>query len=332
VKSFARAAVAAMAPERLAEAIALRHEHKTEAMAPALSILERNPAAANLPACGSGGGDVCIPTPAVAAQQAAQQFAQLPAPRIPTVSFLPQIQRKIAIVLAINNYKDKAIPQLESAVPDGEAVGKLMQDRMGYDVRVVRDAGKADIIKSLNSVAREVGPNDSVTVYYAGHGYQMDGKSGGAGEGYWIPADGSSKEPSNWISNSDVAKLLGNIPAKQVMLVSDSCYSGTFTKEQKVAIPASVDPQQILAKRSVVVMSSGGEEPVSDEGREGHSIFAWSLMNAMKNVDKFDSGGKLYEGVRKSVIEEFPQVPQYGASTSAGHVPGGDYLFESRRY
>src|SRR5471032_2188273 len=111
-------------------------------------------------------------------------------------------------------------------------------------------------------------------------------------QGYWIPSDGSGRSPANWISNSDVSKLLANIPAKQVMLVSDSCYSGTFTKEQKITIPASVDPQQILAKRSVVVMSSGGEEPVSDEGKEGHSIFAWSLMNGIKGIDKFESGGK----------------------------------------
>ncbi|MCK9388187.1 MAG: caspase family protein [Sulfuritalea sp.] len=331
VKSFAKTSVASMAPERLAQVIAMRHEHKTESFKPALNILERNPAAANLPACGSGGGDVCAPAK-VTAQQVAQQIAQIPAPRIPKVSFLPQIERKIAIVVAINNYKDRGIPSLESAVPDGDAVGKLMQDKLGYDVRVIHDAGKADIVKALNAVGREVGPNDSVTVYYAGHGYQMDGKSGGPGEGYWIPADGSSKEPSNWISNSDVSKLLANIPAKQVMLVSDSCYSGAFTKEQKITASVSADPAQILAKRSVVVMSSGGEEPVSDEGKEGHSIFAWSLMNSMKNVDKFDTGSKLYEGVRKQVIEEFPQVPQYGAATSAGHVQGGDYLFEARRY
>jgi filamentous hemagglutinin family protein len=326
-KSFAKAAAAAMAPERAAQMLAVRHEFKTEALKPALSVLERNPAAANLPACG-GGSDVCVPAKAASTQQIA---SQLPAPRIPTVSFLPQIERKIAVVVAINNYKDGAIPPLESAIPDGEAIGKLMASNLGYDVRVIRDGSKADIVKSLNAVGREVGPNDSVTVYYAGHGYQMPDKAGKPGEGYWIPADAKATSPDNWISNSDVSKLLANIPAKQVMLVSDSCYSGAFTKEQKVTT-ASNDPQKLLANRSVVVMSSGGEEPVSDEGKDGHSIFAWSLMQTLKGVDKFETGGQLYEGIRKTVIDEFPQVPQYGAATSAGHVAGGDYLFESRKY
>jgi uncharacterized caspase-like protein len=257
--------------------------------------------------------------------------SNLPPPRVPTVSFVPQIERKIAVVVAINNYKDGAIPSLETAVTDGEAVGKLMADKLGYDVRVIRDGSKADIVSSLNKVSSEVGPNDSVTVYYAGHGYQLPDSAGKPGEGYWIPADGSAKSPDNWISNSDVSKLLGAIPAKQVMLVSDSCYSGAFTKEQKVTT-ASNDPKQLLANRSVTVLSSGGEEPVSDEGKDGHSIFAWSLMETLKGVDKFDTGNKLFEGIRKTVTEEFPQVPQYGASGAAGHVSGGDYLFESRKY
>jgi hypothetical protein len=77
-------------------------------------------------------------------------------------------------------------------------------------------------------------------------------------------------------------------------------------------------------------MSSGGEEPVSDEGRDGHSIFAWNLMNSIKRVDKYETGSKLFNSIKKGVIEDFPQVPQYGAATSAGHTAGGDYLFELR--
>jgi hypothetical protein len=33
--------------------------------------------------------------------------------------------------------------------------------------------------------------------------------------------------------------------------------------------------------------------------------------------------------VRKKVSADYPQEPQYGAVVSAGHQPGGDYLFEA---
>ncbi len=134
------------------------------------------------------------------------------------------------------------------------------------------------------------------------------------------------------MSNKDITKLLNNIPAKQVMLVSDSCYSGALTKEQWVTGSSKSDPNTILAKRSVTVMSSGGEEPVSDEGKDGHSIFAYSFMNALKSIKQYESAGKVFESVKADVTREYPQQPQYGGAMSAGHAPGADYLFEARSF
>ena len=327
-KAFAAVVTAGANRAALQDLAALRHELKTETLKPALNMLAANPSAADLPACG-GGSSVCVP---VAPQQqlvAAAAAAALPPPPVPKFAAVPQIQRKVAVVVGVNKYADPSIPALESALPDAEAVGKQLQEQLGYEVRIVRDASRADIVTSLNKLSQEVGPNDSVTVYYAGHGYLSEKTK----TGYWIPADAKASSPDNWISNNDVAKLLSNIPAKQVMLVSDSCYSGSLTKEQKITAAAgSLDPSGILAKRSVTVMSSGGEEPVSDEGKEGHSIFAYSLMKAMGSVKQVDSGAKLFETVRDEVSKDFPQTPQYGGAVSAGHSAGGDYLFEARSY
>jgi hypothetical protein len=267
-------------------------------------------------------------TPTPTATSAARTQAATSVAAKPTESYLPRISRKIAVMVGIDNYRDPAIPVLESAGMDAQAVGKLMGDRMGYDVRVLKDATKADIVRALNQLTSEVGADDSVTIYYAGHGYLSKDQIG-----YWLPVDATARKPDNWISNQDIAKYLANIPAKQVMLVSDSCFSGSLTKEQKISsATTSKDSNTILDRRSVVVMSSGGEEPVSDEGKEGHSIFAWHLMKAIEKVEKWNPGTSLYEKVRDEVTEEFPQVPQYGASLSAGHQLGGDYLLERRRY
>jgi filamentous hemagglutinin family protein len=318
-KAFGKVATAGASRESLQAVVGLRHELKTEALKPALSVLENNPDAADLPPCG-GSAILCMPA-------GVQPLSVLPPPLMPTVSFLPQIQRKVALVVGVNKYSDPAIPSLETALPDAQAVGQQLKDSLGYEVRVVPDASRADIITSLNKLAREVGPNDSVTVYYAGHGY-LNEKTG---NGYWIPGDAKASSPDNWISNNDIAKLLGNIPAKQLMLVSDSCYSGSLTKQQWVGA-GQVDPKVILAKRSVTVMSSGGEEPVSDEGKDGHSIFAYNFINALKSVKQVEPAGKVFETVKTEVTKEFPQQPQYGGSVSAGHNTGGDYLFEARSF
>ena len=322
IKSFGKMAVSAMSKDHLKAMLDVRHEYKTDALKTALTILDRNPEAADMPACGAGESGACIQQPT-----AQITTSLLPAPAIPQFSFLPQIQRKVAVVIGVNKYQDKTIPPLEGAVPDANAVSKMFKENMGYEIRVIHDGTKSEIVQAINKVAGEVDANDSVTIYYAGHGYEMEATK----TGYWIPSDGSAKSPANWISSNDINKMLSNIKAKQVLLVSDSCFSGSLAKELKVsAVQGSAE--DILGKRSVLVMSSGGDEPVSDEGRDGHSVFAWHFMDKLKGINKYEQGSKLYDGIKTGVnADGFPQTPQYGASVTAGHSTGGDYLFEVRK-
>jgi uncharacterized caspase-like protein len=204
-----------------------------------------------------------------------------------------------------------------------------MKDQLGYEVRTLPNADKATIVRELNRLILESGSNDSVTVMYAGHGHVVEKTN----RGYWIPAKASADDPRQWLSNQDIAKALENIPAKQIMLVSDSCYSGSLTREAKVdkadVLPT---PQAVLGKRSVTVLSSGGEEPVPDQGKDGHSVFAWHFMQTLKDVKNVEKGVDVFQKLSDDVRADIPQTPQYGAGMSSGHQIGGDYLFEVRQY
>jgi len=114
------------------------------------------------------------------------------------------------------------------------------------------------------------------------------------------------------------------------MLISDSCFSGTLTAEQKLTEETTADTAAILARRSVAVFSSGDSEPVSDEGKEGHSIFAWNLVRALESTGALAPGIRVWRSVHGAVTKDYPQTPQYGAVTSAGHAAGGDFLFLAR--
>jgi uncharacterized caspase-like protein len=244
------------------------------------------------------------------------------------VARLPQIERKIAVLFGVNDYQDTRIPALDNSVSDASAVGGLLRDKLGYEVRVIRNARKADIVRALNRLAVETEADDSVIVYYAGHGDVLEK----TGIGYWMPSDAAADDPKQWISNTDISRMLSRIGARQVAMISDSCYSGAFTKEQKVALDGDkIRPETVLTRRSVVVMSSGGDEPVADSGRGGHSIFAWHLMQDLAKIDNWEPGAVLFRDVQHQVSRAFPQTPQYGGSTSAGHQAGGDYLFEFRQ-
>ena len=110
-------------------------------------------------------------------------------------------------------------------------------------------------VRTLNALAAEAGSADSIAIYYAGHGFSMNKHA----PGYWLAADASVTDPKSWISNADIARLLSGIRSKQVTLISDSCYSGAFAREGLGAIGQHAAADDVLAKRSVVVLASGGE-------------------------------------------------------------------------
>jgi uncharacterized caspase-like protein len=234
----------------------------------------------------------------------------------------PVIRQKRALLVGNNAYA-KPIPALETPIFDVEKIGALLQRQFGYEVEILRDASKAQLLGAVKKLAEETDQDSSVLMMYAGHGYLMDDTQ----MGFWIPVDGSVKTAANWISNTDIGKFLAAFQARQVILISDSCFSGSLVREQKMAAAQSGNRDDWLRQRSVLVLSSGGEEPVSDEGKDGHSIFAWSLLDTLAKVDRFAPGFQVYRVVKDKVSKDYPQEPQYGAVLSAGHV-GGDYLLE----
>lgn len=291
-----------------------RHQARTLLYREALDELRKNPAAADVPGCSPGqspkdGQCLAQPGPAAETPAATQAKAE-------------PVSRRFAVLIGNNRYASP-IPPLETPIADVSSIAELMRTRFGYEVRVVKDAGKAAIIDALNDIAAVARPEDSVLLFYAGHGYLLDEVK----MGYWIPVDASVKTAKGWISNSDIAKLLAAIPARQLMLISDSCYSGTLTREQKVIQGRELKPDEILRQRSVLVLSSGADEPVSDEGKDGHSIFAWNLIKTLQASGSLTPGAKVWSTVSTGVTSEYPQQPQYGAVVSAGHAEGGDFLF-----
>ncbi len=79
-------------------------------------------------------------------------------------------------------------------------------------------------------------------------------------------------EPRTWLANGDIARMVAAVGSRQVMLVSDSCYLGSLAGNDKVQLGGNTDAGDLLKRRAVVMMSSGGNEPVADEGRNGHSV------------------------------------------------------------
>lgn len=234
------------------------------------------------------------------------------------------------LTIGINSYL--SWPRLKTAVNDARAVKEVLLKRYHLDpARVVEltdeKATRQNILGAFRDLAKKVRPEDSLLVYYAGHGH-IDGITG---KGSWIPVESGADDPTNWLSNRDVTDYLNvnAIKAKHVLLVSDSCFSGDFFRGNRGGLPAIDDAmlRKAYTRSSRQAISSGGLEPVSDAGFGGNSVFSHFLVASLQNNSKpYLIPSELFGEIRSGVGKNAEQLPQFGDLHGTGGQEGGELI------
>jgi tetratricopeptide (TPR) repeat protein len=237
-----------------------------------------------------------------------------------------RLGRYHALVIGIDAYRH--LDRLDSAVRDARAIGELLRGDYGMAVTLLTDSTRADIVEVLDDYRSRLGPQDNLLIYYAGHGW-LDTE---ADKGYWLPTDAHPDKRTNWVSNDTVRDALRALKAKHVLVVADSCFSGTLTRSGNGARAGrGRDYVERMARlKARQVLTSGSLEPVADSGKSGHSPFAAALMNALRGNTGILDATSLFAELRRPVALNSEQVPQFSDIRLAGHE-GGDFLFVRRR-
>ena len=245
------------------------------------------------------------------------------APSAATVALLQTLGSYHALVIGNNDYKD--LPKLKTAVSDAESVAQVLKSSYGFEVRLLRNATRADIIIALDDYRKTLTEDDNLLIYYAGHGI-LDYSSE---RGYWLPVDASPDTQVSWVSNATITDTLKAMSARHVMLVVDSCYSGTLTRSVKPTLRSPDYLKRMVQKRARVVLTSGGLEPVVDGGGGDHSVFAKAFIDALQSTTDFIDGTELFLNIRRPVMLNAAQTPEYSDIRLSGH-DGGDFVFVRR--
>ena len=230
-----------------------------------------------------------------------------------------------ALVIGNNDYTE--IAELETAVSDAAAVAELLRGRYAFErVDLLLNAKRADILRALNRLRAELTESDRLLIYYAGHGY-LDRQ---ADIGYWLPVDAEEDDDTNWISNARLTSYLKTMSARHVIVVADSCYSGTLVRSTtagpRVGAERRVWLKRMAERRARTALVSGGLEPVVDSGAGGHSVFANAFLDALRENDVVLDGQALFERIKSRVVLNADQTPRYDDVRNANHE-GGDFLF-----
>jgi tRNA A-37 threonylcarbamoyl transferase component Bud32 len=225
-----------------------------------------------------------------------------------------------AVVIGESQYaKHESLP---TAVNDARAVAQLLETRYGYDVTRLENATRQQILDALRATARKTSPGDNLLVYYAGHGTVKNDK------GYWLPVD-ADLEMTNWISPADINDVLIDHPARRLLILADSCYSGAIARGR---LSSTGERKE---KRARLVMSSGGDAPVIDSADGTHSLFTRALLDVLGDPGRGVADVEtLFARIRDRVTDSAKragreQNPQLAVMAEVGDE-GGLYYFVAR--
>jgi hypothetical protein len=262
-------------------------------------------------------------TPPAATPAAAKPPPTSPPPAQPQA---PAEGRYYALVIGNEAYRN--FTPLRSPLADANAMASVLGRDYGFIVRSLHNATRYEMLSALSRLRREATENDHVLIYYAGHGYLDETTS----RGYWLPIDAERDNVANWVSTNDVTDVLAGLQARHALILADSCFSGSLLRSDPTV---EIDERQSLlrklaARRSRSIMTSGGLEPVVDNGAGKHSIFAAALLKALSSNRQPLEAGRLFVEIRDRVALNAAQTPQYAPLRNAGH-DGGDFIFEPRK-
>ncbi len=248
-----------------------------------------------------------------------------------------KLGRFFAVVIGNNTYNDSGFAALKTAASDATAVSNMLKDRYGYQTTLLLNSSRLETLSALNDMRVNLKAEDNLLIYYAGHG-EIDGK----GQGYWIPSDAAAGDSKTWISNAAISDMLNAMPARHVLTVVDSCYSGTMTRAAAPSFDAGTMPaaqwagwvKTMVGGRSRTALTSGGLQPVADAGVGDHSYFARAFLNVLQDNNRLLEAQRVYREVASAVAlngvnSPLPQSPQYAPIRFAGHE-SGEFFFQPK--
>ena len=232
------------------------------------------------------------------------------------------LAEKHALLVGINDYA--TVRDLRGALNDVLLIRELLIKDLGFAEEKIRiltneEATKANLLSALDSLALETQAGDSILIYYSGHGFMMVDENGDeafreAGDRYdevvvpydavpW-PRERATDPNPTMLSDDEVAHALSGMAGKRIVIVFDSCHSGSATRgvgdsDGRSLYPGLV-PSDIPRTRSLIrsqeAMDLGGPtvfmsaasplQSASDLGEfdgERHGAFTASLLRSIRD-------------------------------------------------
>jgi hypothetical protein len=229
-------------------------------------------------------------------------------------------EKYYALVLAVNTYEDRNIPELKGPQKDAEKFIKVISENYNFEeenITYLKNPTFDEIKNALKVLRDKVKNKDNLLIYYAGHGLWRDDLE----EGFWFPKDSQMDSEKNWLSNAELKTQLNGIKSRHTLLISDACFSGSiFDTRREISMNKEVKTKYLTPSKKAITSGIGS---VPDKSK-----FNFYLCKKLEdNQEPYISAEELFNNILTPIKNNSDNPsPQYGVIKGIGDE-GGDFIF-----
>ncbi len=238
---------------------------------------------------------------------------------------------KRAVVIAVDEYKDPQISTLKGCVNDGIEMVKVLKEYMGFADNEIKFLKNAQATRSgiLNAfeewLINGTKAGDKIFIYYGGHGSHYWDTNGD--EKNESPAldealcpydtDKSLDNPDkkmNMIIDDEIGEILDRLKGRLIVMVLDSCYSGTAMKSSG---KPSVRVRSLDVELQPLPGMTVSQSPMSDSGvcnfsqeitdSKSYTVMLAAASPTQKAQEITSSDGVSHGALSYSIIQSFQE-------------------------
>ncbi len=254
--------------------------------------------------------------------------------------------KKFGLILGSNYKGNKAgISELNLCEADATYMHEQIQKVGNFDeVKILlgRDITKANIEREIKALGSKAKSDDTVFLYFAGHGFvQRDTSAKNGMRNYIVCYD----RPH--LSDDELNDYLKTIKSPKTVFVFDCCFSGGIAKKGKSTrgdkeIPIPEGKQGVVRQdvedfyfqnKAIIASADDNQTAIEVGGNINHGIFTYQFGRAMENGDL--NGDKVVTALeafykskdqvsRMATEQDHVQTPQISGNASGIFIAGSN--------
>ncbi len=189
--------------------------------------------------------------------------------------------KRVALVIGNDTYE--SVPELQKARNDARAMANALTS-LGFDVISASDVGRRAMSRALVEFERKIGPGDTALLFFAGHGFAIEGTN------YLLPVDVPEAGPgeeglvrdASFAANGLADRMRDKGAATAVMIL-DACRDNPFAAKGKRSLSGTRGLARMSPAEGMFVLYSAGSgqaalDRLGDNDANENSVFTRTLL------------------------------------------------------